>query len=126
MNRRAIQTAHAPAAIGPYSQAVAAKGFVFCAGQIGIRPDTGQLVAGGIEAETEQALKNLDAVLTAAGSSLAKAVKTTVFLSDLDDFPKMNAVYARFFRDPLPARATVEVSRLPKGACVEIEVIAVL
>ena len=119
-----IQTAHAPQAIGPYSQAVRSNGLVFASGQIPIDPATGQFVSGGIEEQTEQVLKNLTAVLEAAGSSLSRVIKTTVFLADMQEFSAMNDVYARFFRDEPPARATVEASRLPRDAKVEIEAIA--
>lgn len=122
--KRAIETADAPKAIGPYSQAIVANGFVYAAGQVGVDPKTGTLVEGGIEAQTEQALKNLAAVLKAAGSSMDDAVKTTVFLADISDFTKMNEVYARHFKQPFPARSTVQVARLPRDAKVEIEVVA--
>ena len=124
MERQVIHTDHAPKAIGPYSQAIRAGDFVFCAGQAGLDPATGNLVSGGIEAETRRVLQNLAAVLEAAGTSLNRAVKTTVFLTNLNDFAKMNAIYAEFFPANPPARSTVQVSRLPKDACVEIEVIA--
>jgi 2-iminobutanoate/2-iminopropanoate deaminase len=124
MERQVIHTDHAPKAIGPYSQAIRAGDFVFCAGQAGLDPATGNLVSGGIEAETRRVLQNLAAVLKAAGTSLSRAVKTTVFLTNLNDFAKMNAIYAEFFPANPPARSTVQVSRLPKDACVEIEVIA--
>ena len=122
--KRAVQAADAPKAIGPYSQAIVANGFVYAAGQIGSDPKTGTLVDGGVEAQTEQALKNLAAVLKAAGSSMDDAVKTTVFLADINDFAKMNEVYARHFKQPFPARSTVQVARLPRDARVEIEVVA--
>ncbi|MBI4053182.1 MAG: RidA family protein [Candidatus Diapherotrites archaeon] len=118
-----IFSKNAPAAIGPYSQAIKANGFVFCSGQIPIDPKTGEFVAGGIAGQTGQACKNLKAVLEAAGSSLEKVVKTTVFLKSMADFQAMNEVYARHFASK-PARATVEVSALPKGALVEIECVA--
>jgi 2-iminobutanoate/2-iminopropanoate deaminase len=124
MERQVIHTDHAPKAIGPYSQAIRAGDFVFCAGQAGLDPATGNLVSGGIEAETRRVLQNLAAVLEAAGTSLNRAVKTTVFLTNMNDFAKMNAIYAEFFPANPPARSTVQVSRLPKDACVEIEVIA--
>ena len=124
MERQVIHTDHAPKAIGPYSQAIRAGDFVFCAGQAGLDPATGNLVSGGIEAETRRVLQNLAAVLKAAGTSLSRAVKTTVFLTNMNDFAKMNAIYAEFFPANPPARSTVQVSRLPKDACVEIEVIA--
>jgi 2-iminobutanoate/2-iminopropanoate deaminase len=124
MERQVIHTDHAPKAIGPYSQAIRAGDFVFCAGQAGLDPATGNLVSGGIEAETRRVLQNLAAVLEAAGTSLSRAIKTTVFLTNMNDFAKMNAIYAEFFPANPPARSTVQVSRLPKDACVEIEVIA--
>ena len=123
--KQAIATTKAPAAIGPYSQGVKANGFLFLSGQVALDPASGQLVGGDIRAQTEQVLKNLAAVLEAAGSSLAAVVKTTVFLADMNDFAGMNEVYARFFPLPPPARATVEVTRLPKDARVEIDLIAV-
>jgi len=122
--RERIQTDKAPAAIGPYSQAIKAGGFVFASGQIPIDPQTGQFVAGGIAAQTEQVLKNLSAVLEAAGSSLNLVVKTTVFLADMKEFSGMNEVYATFFSDPPPARATVAAAGLPRDARVEIEAVA--
>ncbi len=118
-----INTKNAPAAIGPYSQAIIAEYFVFCSGQIGIDSKTGELV-NGIENQTKQVLKNLEAVLKAAGSDLASVVKTTVFLKNISDFPKMNEVYASFFGNHKPSRATVEVSNLPKNALIEIDAIA--
>ena len=124
--RTIVSTEAAPKAIGPYSQAVVANGFVFCSGQIPLDPATGQLVGDTIEAQTERVLQNLDAVLRAAGTDLAHAVRTTIFLQDLSDFAAVNAVYAlRFPSDP-PARATVQVSRLPRDVKVEIDLIAVL
>lgn len=119
-----ITTESAPAAIGPYSQGIKIDKLVFTAGQIGISPTTGEIVQGGIEAETERALLNIKGVLETAGSSLEKVVKTTVFLNDLHDFQQMNSVYQDFFGDSLPARSTVQ-AKLPKGAKVEIEAIAV-
>jgi 2-iminobutanoate/2-iminopropanoate deaminase len=119
-----IKTERAPNAIGPYSQAVRAGGFIFCSGQIPFDPETGQFVPGGIQEQTEQVLRNLMAVLEAAGSSLDRVVKTTVFLSNLNDFGAMNEVYARFFDEACPARSTVEASRLPRDARIEIDVIA--
>ena len=119
-----IQTEHAPNAIGPYSQAVKANGLVFASGQIPIDPQTGQFVPGGVAEQTEQVLKNLAAVLEAAGSSLDRIVKTTVFLADMEEFAAMNEVYGRFFKEQPPARATVEAARLPRDARVEIEAIA--
>ena len=124
--RERIQTDNAPAAIGPYSQAIKARGFVFVSGQIPIDPQTGQFVAGGIAEQTEQVLKNLGAVLEAAGSSLDQVVKTTVFLADMNEFSGMNEVYAKFFSGPPPARATVAAAGLPRGARVEIEAVALV
>ena len=121
-----IQTERAPNAIGPYSQAVRANGLVFVSGQIAIDPQTGQFVAGGIVEQTEQVLKNLGAVLEAAGSGLNRIVKTTVFLADMQEFAAMNEVYGRFFKELPPARATVEAARLPRDARVEIEAIALV
>ncbi len=126
MDRQIIATDKAPAAIGPYSQAVRAGDLVFAAGQAGLNPTTGKLVEGGIEAQTRQTLTNLSAVLQAAGTSLANAVKTTVFLTDMADFKAMNGVYAEFLPSAPPARSTVQVAALPLGACVEIEVVAVV
>ena len=126
MDRQVVATDKAPAAIGPYSQAVRAGDFVFTAGQAALNPATGKLVEGGIEAQTRQTLNNLSAVLQAAGTSLANAVKTTVFLTDMGDFKAMNGVYAEFFPAAPPARSTVQVAALPLGACVEIEVVAVV
>ena len=125
MERTAVTTTNAPQAIGPYSQAMRAGEFIFCAGQVGLDPATGKLVEGGVEVQTRRALQNLAGVLAAAGSSLNQVVKTTVFLASMDDFTKMNAVYAEFFAAPPPARSTVQVARLPRDAAVEIEAIAV-
>jgi 2-iminobutanoate/2-iminopropanoate deaminase len=119
-----IQTDQAPAAIGPYSQAIVHAGLVYTAGQIPIDPTTGEMVAGDIAAQTDRVLRNLSAVLAAAGASLGSVVKTTVFLRDLGDFVAMNEVYGRFFGDHRPARSTVQVARLPRDAAVEIEVVA--
>jgi 2-iminobutanoate/2-iminopropanoate deaminase len=124
--RSAVQTESAPKAIGPYSQAIVANGFVFCSGQIPLDPATGSIVAGGIEEQTQQVLKNLSAVLKAAGSDIKNVVKTTVFMQSMGDFTAMNAVYATFFAETPPGRSTVEVAKLPRGALVEIEAIAVL
>ena len=121
-----VQTEGAPAAIGPYSQAIKVNGFVFVSGQIPIDPATGQFVAGGIQEQTEQVLKNLSGVLAAAGSSLEQVVKTTVFLADMKDFSSMNEVYGKFFTDVAPARATVAAAGLPRDARVEIEAIALV
>jgi 2-iminobutanoate/2-iminopropanoate deaminase len=119
-----ISTKDAPQAIGPYSQAVRANGMVFVSGQVGFDPATGQLVAGGIAGQTERVLRNLAAILHAAGTSLGKAVKVTVYLKNMSDFAAMNEVYARHFPAAPPARATVEAARLPREALVEIDVIA--
>ena len=121
---RTVHTDDAPAAIGPYSQAVVTDGWVFCSGQIPIDPATGDLLEGDIQAQTDRVLKNLRAVLEAAGSSLSSVVKTTVFLADMDDFRSMNEVYARHFGDHRPARAAVEAAALPKRVTVEIECVA--
>ncbi len=125
MERRVITAENAPKALGPYSQAIQAGDLIFCAGQTPLDPATGKLVEGGIQAQTRRALQNLSAVLQAAGSSLGRVVKTTVFLTNLDDFKAMNETYAEFFPSAAPARSTVQVSRLPAGASVEIECIAV-
>ena len=119
-----VQTENAPAAIGPYSQAIKANGFVFVSGQIPIDPRTGQFVEGGIQEQTEQVLKNLCAILEASGSSLNQVVKTTVFLADMQDFASMNEVYSGFFGETPPARATVAAAGLPRNARVEIEAVA--
>lgn len=124
--KQVIATKNAPQAIGPYSQAILAGGFVFASGQIPIDPLTGEFVPGGVAEQTEQVLKNLSSVLEAAGTSLSNVVKTTVFLADMNDFAAMNSVYGRFFGDDPPARATVEASGLPRGALVEIEAIALV
>ena len=124
MPKRIIATDRAPKAIGPYSQAVDLGDLVFCSGQIPLDPATGQVVEGGIEAQTEQVLRNLEAVLQAAGLAMADVVRTTVFLIDLGEFPKMNEIYARRFPEAPPARSTVQVVALPKGVRVEIDAIA--
>ena len=121
---KAIQTDKAPAAIGPYSQAIEVNGFVFASGQIPIDPTTGQFAEGDIQAQTRQSLLNAQAILQAAGTDLSHVVKTTVFLSDMANFAAMNEVYAQFFQPPFPARSAVAVRDLPKGALVEIEVVA--
>ena len=119
-----VSTENAPGAIGPYSQAIKANGMVFCSGQIPIDPATGQFVSDDVAEQTEQVFKNLEAVLKAAGADLGKVVKTTVFLADMNDFTAMNEVYARWFSENKPARATVQAARLPRDARVEIECIA--
>jgi 2-iminobutanoate/2-iminopropanoate deaminase len=124
MTRRAISTTGAPAAIGPYSQAIAIDGLLFSAGQAALDPATGSLVEGGIEPETERVMANLTAVLEAGGCSWGDVVKTTIFLVDMADFATVNAIYGRFMSDPPPARTTVGVAALPKGARVEIEAVA--
>jgi 2-iminobutanoate/2-iminopropanoate deaminase len=124
MTRSAISTNAAPAALGPYSQAITAGDLVFCAGQGAIDPATNDVETGTIEEETRRTLRNVGAILDAAGVGFADVVKTTVFLTDLADFAAMNAVYATFFPDPPPARSTVQVAALPKGFKVEIEVVA--
>ncbi len=123
-----IRTEDAPDAIGPYSQGVRARAseFLFLSGQIGLDPQTGELVPGGIEAQTERVLRNLEAVLLAGGGSLDQVVKTTIYLTDMDEFPRVNQVYGKFFGDSLPVRATVGVCSLPKGAMVEVEALAVV
>lgn len=122
-----IQTSHAPAAIGPYSQAIKLDGMVYTAGQVAIEPAVGKLIEGGIEDQTRQVLENLTAVLKAAGTSLGRVVKTTVFLTTMDNFAAMNGVYAQYFNsDAPPARSTVAVVGLPLGALVEIECVALL
>jgi 2-iminobutanoate/2-iminopropanoate deaminase len=124
--KQEVKTEKAPQAIGPYSQGIVAPPFVFCSGQIPLDPATGQIVAGGIEDQTRRSLQNLSAVIEAAGSSMAKVVKVTVFLKDMNDFAAMNKVYAEFFPAPAPARAAIEVARLPRDVKVEIEAIALL
>lgn len=124
--RERIQTDKAPAAIGPYSQAIRAGGFVFVSGQIPIDPETGEFVKGGVGEQTQRVLKNLAAVLEAAGSGLDKVVKTTVFLADMKEFAQMNEVYATFFTGAPPARATVAAAGLPRDARVEIEAVALV
>ncbi len=124
MTRRAIKTKEAPAAIGPYNQAVQSGGFVFLSGQIPLDPQTGQLVSSTIEEETHRVMKNLGAVLRAAGVDFEQVVKTTIYLTDMNDFAKVNGAYATYFDAQPPARATVQVSALPKGVRVEIDAIA--
>ena len=122
--RDVVATKDAPQAIGPYSQAIKANGFVFVSGQIAIDPASGQIIAGDVAAQTERVLKNLEAILKAAGTGLEKVVRTTVFLKNMGDFTAMNEVYGRFWKSAPPARSTVEVARLPKDVAVEIDVIA--
>lgn len=119
-----VSTDGAPQAIGPYSQAILAGGYLFCSGQVGLDPETGEFVEGGIQEQTERALENLRAVLEAAGLTTGEVVKTTVFLADMADFQAMNEVYARFFPGTPPARSTVAVKELPREALVEVEAIA--
>jgi len=123
--REIISTSQAPAAVGPYSQAVQVGGFIYTAGQIPLVPETGKLVDGGIETQTRQVMQNLNSVLEAAGSSLQNVVKTTIFVTNLADFAKINEVYGSFFSSAPPARSTVQVAALPLGANVEIEVVAI-
>lgn len=122
--KKTVRTNDAPAAIGPYSQAVVAGGVLYASGQIGLDPKTGALVEGGFEAEAKQVLANLAAVAKAAGMSLDDAVKLTVYVTDLAEFPKLNEIFQSVLKEPYPARATVEVSALPKGASVEIDMVA--
>lgn len=124
MNREPVSTDNAPKAIGPYNQAIKANGFVYTAGQIPLDPKTGSLVEGGIGAQTRQALENLKAVLHAAGSSLDRLVKATVFLKNMGDFAAMNEVYAEYLGGGKPARSTVAVAELPRGALIEIDLVA--
>lgn len=124
--KKAVETADAPKAIGAYSQAIIADDFVFVSGQIGLDPKTGKMVEGGIEAETEQVMKNLEAVLKAAKSDFDNVVKTTIFLADINDFAKVNEIYGSRFKGPFPARATVQIARLPRDAKVEIELTALV
>ncbi len=119
-----IASPDAPKAVGPYSQAITSGGFLFAAGQIPLDPATGELVAGDVSVQTERVIQNLQAVLSAGGLTFANVVKTTVFLTNLADFATMNAVYSRYFSEPFPARSTIQVAALPKGAQVEIELIA--
>ena len=122
--KQVITTKNAPAAIGPYSQAIRVGDLVFTAGQAAVDPERGKLIEGGIEEQTRQTLRNIEAILDAAGSSMDQVVKTTVFLKDMGDFAAMNAIYAGFFGDVPPARSTVQVAALPLGALVEIEAVA--
>jgi len=126
MGQKVVLTEKAPKAIGPYSQAIITGHWVFASGQIPIDPGSGEFVSGTIQEQTKQVLRNLSAVLEAAGSDLSHVVKTTVFLDSMDDFSAFNEVYASFFQEPYPARATIEVARLPKEVLIEIEAIAIL
>ncbi len=123
--KKVVHTDCAPKAIGPYSQAIKANGFIFISGQLPVNPETGEFAEGGIEAQTRQSLENLKAILATEGVSFTNVVKTTVYLKNMNDFAAMNAVYATYFVEAAPARACVEVARLPKDAMVEIELIAV-
>ncbi len=122
--KQVISTSQAPAAIGPYSQAIRVGNLIYTSGQIPINPATGSFVEGGIKEQTRQSLSNIKAILEEAGLTMAHVVKTTVFMADMNDFADMNAVYAEFFAEPYPARSAVAVKTLPKGALVEIEVVA--
>jgi len=124
--KKTVKTGKAPAAVGPYSQAVKAGGFLFISGQLGIDPERGRLVEGGIEEQTKMALKNIEAILSEVGSNMDALVKTTVYLKSIEDFAKMNGVYEGFFSSDFPARAAFEVANLPLGALVEIEAVAYL
>lgn len=124
MTKRVIKTEQAPPAIGPYSQAIVANGLVFAAGQIPLDPRTGQSVPGDVRVQTKRVMENLKAVLDAAGSSMDKVVKTTVFLRDLNDFGAMNEIYGEYFQENPPARSTIQVAKLPRDAAVEIDVVA--
>lgn len=126
MSLKTVQTGKAPSAIGPYSQAIIANGFVFTAGQIAIDPSSGQVVGGDVAAQTEQVMKNLSAVLEAAGAAWKDVVKTTVFLHDMNDFPRVNEIYGKLLGDARPARSTVQVAALPRNVLVEIDAIAVV
>lgn len=124
MTNQAVSTSNAPAAVGPYSQGIVSGDLVFCSGQLGLDPATGTMVEGGVEAQADRAMRNLAAVLDAAGVSINDVVKTTMFLADIDDFAAVNAVYATFMPDPPPARSTFAVGALPKGGLIEVEAIA--
>jgi 2-iminobutanoate/2-iminopropanoate deaminase len=126
ISRHVVKTDKAPQARGPFSQAIVAGDFVFVAGQLGVDPKTGEFVGSGLEEQAEQVLRNLSAVLEAAGSDLGHVVKTTVFLADMNDFNAMNEVYRRYFKEDPPARSTVQVARLPRNARIEIEAIAIV
>ena len=124
MTRTAVSTTDAPAAIGPYSQAIVSDGFLFTAGQVGLDPATGNLVDGGVEAQAERALANLAAILAEAGATMADVVKSTIFLTNIADFSAVNAIYGAYVGDPPPARSTVGVAALPRGALIEIDLVA--
>ena len=124
MTKEAISTNNAPKAIGPYSQAMKNENLVYTSGQIPLEPETGELVKGGVEAQARRVLENLKSVLEAAGTSMDKVIKTTVFLKDMEQFGTINAIYGEYFKEPYPARSTVQVSRLPKDVDLEIEAIA--
>jgi 2-iminobutanoate/2-iminopropanoate deaminase len=126
LKREVISTSNAPGAVGPYSQAVKAGSFVHTAGQIGLVPETGQMIEGGVEQQTEQAMKNVTAVLEAAGTKLENVIKTTIFLTDMADFAVVNRIYGGFFDDNPPARSTVQVTALPLNGLVEIETVAII
>jgi 2-iminobutanoate/2-iminopropanoate deaminase len=125
MKREAVHTKNAPAAIGPYSQGIKAGGFVYVSGQIPLSPDTQEMVTGDIKAQAEQVMSNVGAILEAAGSSFAKVVKTTIFLTDMGDFAAVNEVYGKYFSENPPARATIAVAQLPRSAAVEVEAVAI-
>ena len=125
MEKKIVQTSNAPAAVGPYSQAVKTESMVFVSGQIGLVPETGVMVEGGVEVQAKKCLENLQAVLEAAGSSMERVVQATVFLADINDFVAVNTVYGEFFKSDPPARACVQAAALPKGALVEIAAVAV-
>ncbi len=124
--KEVVHTPQAPQAIGPYSQAIVCNGWIFVSGQLGLDPTTGELVGPDVAAQTHQVLRNLKAILEAAGSGLERVVKTTIYLADMQDFKTVNAVYAEYFKEAPPARATVQVAALPRGGLVEIEAIAAL
>ena len=124
MTKTVISTSKAPEAIGPYSQAVGSGGFIFCSGQVGLDPASGELISTDVSEQTRQAMRNLEAVLSSAGAGFAEVVKGTAYLTDLGDFTTFNEVYGEFFKDEPPARATVGVAALPKGAKVEVECVA--
>ena len=124
MAKMVVQTSQAPEAVGAYSQAISANGLIFCSGQVAIDPDTGELVGGSVADQTSRALENLSIVLEAAGTALPHVLKVTAYLADMNDFPEFNEAYARYFSNDPPARATIGVSGLPKGALVEIECVA--